>query len=554
MSRFEIKIVAALLLIAILPLTASVFLVEQVIRVSNSVAEGQANRLSQSLDRSAQAYRDLFAARKRVFSLQGKFLARDPLLQQLLECFVSPDDDSAAQAREAGTGAWTRAWIWTGTGAGGCAEDQLLRKTLVDRLNYLTDQEPELGLMEVIGPDRSTLARSHRIEGFSPNRYRDLTLTIPVGSRKHQLRLVFFTPRAPFDDFAKLGQTQGTMPQLSKLREELTRYYGVVFLGMFGAVLLVATGLGIFIARRTTRRVAVLAAATQKVADGDMNTRVHFRTKDELGKLAGSFNEMVDQINESRDRIAYLEKIGAWQEIARRLAHEIKNPLTPIQLAVQQLQSKYQGEDPAFDRLLAEAADIITEEVNSLRRLVHAFSAFAKLPNVQPEPLEINGLVDDFFKSHIEIQQQADIDWTPLEDPPKIRGDRMLIKHVLLNLMQNAVEAMEESGAAERPHISLRLHVEHARQRVRFEIQDNGPGMDPETARRAFDPYFTTKGKGTGLGLAIIKKIILEHGGSISVATQRGEGACFTFYLPLVLPPVARTKANSRSYKAVGKK
>ena len=183
MSRFEIKIVAALLLIAVIPLAASVFLVDQVLRVSNSVAEGQVRRLSRSLDRSAQAYRDLFAARKRVFTLQGEALVRDPLLLQLVEC--------ADRSEAAGGGA---------SRAAGCAEDPLLRRTLVERLEHFTEREPELGLVEVLGPGGSSLARSRRVEGFDPGRYRDLRLSLALGRRGHKLRMVFFTPRAPFDE------------------------------------------------------------------------------------------------------------------------------------------------------------------------------------------------------------------------------------------------------------------------------------------------------------------------------------------------------------------
>jgi len=307
----------------------------------------------------------------------------------------------------------------------------------------------------------------------------------------------------------------------------------VVFLIIFGAVALVATGLGLFIARRTTRRVAVLAQATRKVAAGDLETRVHLRTRDELGDLASSFNEMVQRIKESGERIAYLEKVGAWQEIARRLAHEIKNPLTPIQLAVQQLHRKYRGEDPEFARTLEDAHDIITEEVDGLRRLVQAFSAFAKLPSVQPSPVELELLVDDFLKSHSELSEQAHIEWSPDASVARqaVLVDRMLIKHVLFNLVENAIHAAQEAGSLDQLRVVLQAHV--AGRSVMLTVEDNGPGMDPETARRVFDPYFTTKERGTGLGLAIVKKIVLEHRGFIVVDSRPGGGTRFTLSLPL---------------------
>jgi len=495
MSRFEIKIVAALLLIAVIPLGASVVLVGQVVKVSSGVTEHQTHRLAQPLDRAGDAYRDLFTARKQVFELQAALLSRDEALLGAL----AAGDTSALAAR----------------------------------VKQLVEQERDLGELRVTGAGNGLVARATRAVAFPSTTHRDRRLTRPLPAG-HQLHLVFFTPRAPFDDFDRLRQVQGTTAHLEALRDELAAAYRVAFFVMFGAVIVVATGLGLFIARRTARRVAVLAAATRTVAEGDLDTHVRLETRDELGELARSFNEMVGQIKESRERIAYLEKIGAWQEIARRLAHEIKNPLTPIQLAVQQLHSKYRGGDSEFTRLLDDARDIITEEVDSLRRLVHDFSAFAKLPSVQPEPVEINGLVDDFLKSHSDLEQRAKILWAPIAPPRQVLVDRMLIKHVLYNLAENAVQAAEEAGAQARLVVQLSVTLDEPRHRAIFAVEDNGPGMEEAVAARAFDPYFTTKEKGTGLGLAIVKKIVLEHRGTIVLRSRKGEGTRFIVTLPLI--------------------
>jgi len=324
-----------------------------------------------------------------------------------------------------------------------------------------------------------------------------------------------------------------TTRDLTLLRGELATYYRVAFIIMFGAVLLAATIMGLLIARRTTRRVALLAGATRQVAGGDLDAHVPTRARDELGDLARAFNEMVQRLRASRERIAYLEKIGAWQQVARRLAHEIKNPLTPIQLAVQQLERKYPGGDEAFDVLLADACDIIREEVGGLRRLVVAFSGFAKLPEVQPEPLDVNSLIDDFLRSRSEMQERASVSWTPMEPAVTVRGDRMLIKHVLLNLVENAIQAAEEQDALEGLEVAVSGQVMEGDGMLRLTVQDNGPGMPPDTAERAFEPYYTTKEHGTGLGLAIVKKIVLEHNGAIAVQSAPGQGTCFTLDLPL---------------------
>jgi nitrogen fixation/metabolism regulation signal transduction histidine kinase len=492
MSRFEIKIVAALLVIAVIPLAASAVLVGQVIKVSDSVALGQSQRLVAPLERAADAYRGLFAARKQVFRQQARLLARDPALAAALE----PLDAGRLTAR----------------------------------LRELAASDPATLSLEVSEADGRVLGRAARPERATA-RVRDLRVAEPLGGGR-RLRAVFVTPSAPFDEFRALGQAHGAAQQINLIRDELSHLYRFAFLLMFGVVLLVATLLGLFIARRTARRVAVLAAATRKVAGGDLETRVELRSKDELGELAGAFNEMVSQIQESRERIAYLEKIGAWQEIARRLAHEIKNPLTPIQLAVQQLHRKYGGEDPAFQKMLDDARDIITEEVDALRRLVQEFSAFAKLPSVKPEPVDLSSLIDDFLKSHTELGERAAIRWTPLEPPPRVSVDRMLLKSVLFNLVENAIQAAEEVGQ-EGLAVALEARLDEPRRRVVLAVSDDGPGMPREVAAHAFDPYFTTKERGTGLGLAIVKKIVLEHGGTIVLSSEPGKGSRFTLGLPL---------------------
>src|SRR5205814_6024339 len=155
-------------------------------------------------------------------------------------------------------------------------------------------------------------------------------------------------------------------------------------------------------ARRATGRVATLREAASRVAAGDLSVRVAPRGRDELDELGRAFDRMVGELGDARSRLEYLQKVSAWQEVARRLAHEIKNPLTPIQLAVQELASKYRGGDPEYARLLATAQEILNEEVGAIRRLVDDFSAFAKLPKVEPAPIDLGQAVEDFARTHPE--------------------------------------------------------------------------------------------------------------------------------------------------------
>ncbi|PID39131.1 MAG: hypothetical protein CSA65_05665 [Proteobacteria bacterium] len=508
MSRFGLKIIGAMLLLAVIPLVTSIWLVAQVIEVSNNVAAGQVQQLAEPVSRSASAYRALFRALKAKLKLQGQLIGGDSTLRALL------------------------------AGAGG-ERPAALRK----RAAALLAAHRDLASLRVATGDGRELVKVAR--SFDPQRMRDLRVTHPIGD-KARLELVFVTPRAPFDDFRALGRAQRDAVDVGKLRGELESLYRMVFLIIFGAVVLVAMVMGLLIARRTTRRISRLVGATREVAAGHLDTQVRLESRDEVRELGEAFNEMVRELRDSRGRIAYLEKIGAWQEIARRLAHEIKNPLTPIQLAAQQLHRQFAGDDPAFRRTLDDAYDIITEEVDGLRRLVTAFSSFAKLPRVQAGAVELHNLIDDFLKSHVELSEQAEIRYTPLDNECLVLVDRMLLKHVLVNLIENAIQAGAEAGLERTIAVELTASIDEPRREVLLTIADDGPGMDPETVSRAFDPYYTTKEHGTGLGLAIVKKIVLEHQGSIELSSTPGEGTRFSLRLPLEVHVDATTGQLTR--------
>ena len=352
------------------------------------------------------------------------------------------------------------------------------------------------------------------------------------GGEPRVLELTFGISRDIYANFLALREAMEKEHDLDRV---LPRYQRTIFLA-FGVALLIvlafATGIGLAITRPATGRVATLRDAANRVGEGDLSVRVAPRGKDELDELGRAFNRMVAELGDARSRLGYLQKVAAWQEVARRLAHEIKNPLTPIQLAVQELGSKYRGADPEYQRLLATVQEILNEEVGAIRRLVDDFSAFAKLPKVEPAPIDLGQAVEDFARAHPEWRE-----FLKLEREGHVTAlcDRMLLGRVLANLVENAVQAAE--GADRKPEIRITTSPSPAERGARLSIDDNGPGVPPDARERIFDPYMTTKAHGTGLGLAIVRKIVLDHGGDVRVDDQpsRLGGARFVVTLPTVV-------------------
>jgi nitrogen fixation/metabolism regulation signal transduction histidine kinase len=344
--------------------------------------------------------------------------------------------------------------------------------------------------------------------------------------------------------------------QLEASRNDLYRAYLFAFAILAGITMLLTLVFGTWIARGVTIRISRLAAAINLVAEGDLSVRVPVTGSDELTELARTFNRMLGEVETSRARIEFLQRIGAWQQMAQRLAHEIKNPLTPIQLAVQECHRKYAGEDTRFRALLDTTLEIVEEEVGTLRRLVGDFSNFARLPHAELRQASLFEFLRECSEQlmHLELEgdgaaegvqpkqdlraPEVDITWELPKEPLPVAIDKQMLRRVLVNLVRNAVEAIRDArmGNDSRPEqtrghvvVSARLDGEGAA----IVVEDDGPGIPIDRRDRVFDPYFTTKTDGTGLGLAIVKKIVVEHGGTVGVgSSERFGGALFVVRLP----------------------
>lgn len=375
---------------------------------------------------------------------------------------------------------------------------------------------------------------------FDNKQYRSVTKNTTLNNAYcKNVQVVFAVDRdisKNFRDAAQYTETYGTLFRAP--RAYLTRRVIMIYAVFLGVIVIISVWQGVFWTRRFTRRLHTLNLATKSVAQGDLSVRVDPGGEDEVGELIGSFNTMVDEISSTRTRIEYLQKISTWQEIARRLAHEIKNPLTPIHLAAQQLKNKFDPnatDDPMFGRLLEQSVDIIEEEVATLKRLVSDFSSFAKLPQISPEPMDVSDFLTDCEMSLEYMASQNDL--TLMFKLPKpglfVSIDMMMMKRVVENLIRNAAEAMNNADVSQ-PEICVRVEKLKNAQDIAIRVEDNGPGILPEHHPSLFEPYFTTKEEGTGLGLAISKKIVLEHNGVIWIDDEQEKGASFVIQLPLL--------------------
>ncbi|MFQ5651000.1 MAG: PAS domain-containing sensor histidine kinase [bacterium] len=312
---------------------------------------------------------------------------------------------------------------------------------------------------------------------------------------------------------------------LSFFEGDLTRGFLLVFFAVYTPLAALSIALGIYFSRKVTSPLLTLARGTQKVAAGDWDYRVEVQTKDEIGVLGEAFNRMVVALKEKQDQVIALEKMAVWREIARVLAHEIKNPLTPIQLTVQQLKDRYGGEDPEYEKLLAECTEIITDEIESLRALVREFSEFARMPKLNLTPGNLNELVEEVRKIYPNDNIELELDSTL----PETRFDHEKMRRALINLIENGMDSIKEKGQG-----GILLQTRKENGSIRLDYSDTGTGIPPDLQAKVFEPYFSTKKSGMGLGLAIVKRIVIEHGGDISLASKKGQGTQFQISLPIL--------------------
>jgi len=360
----------------------------------------------------------------------------------------------------------------------------------------------------IVGPRAAVLQLSTAVDvGVSSS------AGLPVASADQTLQRLSLGQHAPIS----LEYLVVAPPPLWGSRESLLLILALLVGALFGVVA----------SRRTRSPVARLIEAVEAVREGRADYDFSGTRDEAWEELAAAFSRLQRSLDMQQRRRAAAERIAAWRDIARRVAHEVKNPLAPIRLTIENLQRARQRDPALFDRLFEEGSRTILEEVDSLRRLVSEFAEFARMPEMSRESVEFRGWLADQIELYAS-DRQLQLEFVP-GAPLQVMIDPEQFGRVMKNLLSNAVEAMRES-----PTHALRIELYEEHGMVELTVADRGPGFDPATLARALEPYFTTRQEGTGLGLSIVERIVSEHGGWIDLGNRTdGNGAWVKIGIPL---------------------
>jgi nitrogen fixation/metabolism regulation signal transduction histidine kinase len=338
----------------------------------------------------------------------------------------------------------------------------------------------------------------------------------------------------------RLTESLTLFRQLDRFRElfqtVLVAFFFVFSLPIFFITVLVS----LMLTERIISPIVHLEDATRRVAEGDFSFRILTRPRDELANLVESFNGMVSELERSRRKLLQAERITAWQEIAQRLAHEIRNPLTPIKLSAQRILRRHADSrlsaSPSpeaadeFGRVLDSSVSAIIKEVDNLERLLREFGEFAKLPTPRPAPVALREILAEVCSVYASLSSAVRIDTHEVPETVVLEVDKSQMKRVFANLFTNAIQAMPNGGVISvRADVVRKAHAAYCR----IAVSDTGTGIPEEDRERIFDPYFTTKKDGTGLGLAIVQHVVFDHKGNVWAESNGSSGSTFFIDIPL---------------------
>ena len=308
-----------------------------------------------------------------------------------------------------------------------------------------------------------------------------------------------------------------TVYRQNEINEELTESLTFIF-GIYIIVIIILLLFITFFVERITRPISILKLATDKLSRGESNIEIKLDRKDEFGSLVDSFNRMTRELEASKDKLKKAEREAAWRDIARRVAHEIKNPLTPMKLSVQHLYDLYlrKKNTDEFETTLTKTTGIMLNEIDKLNKIATEFSNFAKLPNRKYETVDINSIINDVISLY-EKFPGITFDISLKENLSNVVADKQEMNRIFQNIIKNSLQSLNENG-------TIKVTTLEDSEFVSVKIEDNGEGMDEETLKKLFEPNFSTKSSGMGLGLSITKKSLDSMKAKIHYESEKGKG------------------------------
>lgn len=313
-----------------------------------------------------------------------------------------------------------------------------------------------------------------------------------------------------------------------ELRQEISNFL-VTIINLNAFIFLIAGLIALFIANRITSSFSIISDKMKEVNLGKMNEQIVWNRSDEIGELVQEYNKMVAKLGESAAVLAKSEREGAWREMARQVAHEIKNPLTPMKLSIQYLQKAINNNQPNVKELSSNVANTLVEQIDHLSKIAADFSQFANIGNTHIELFDLHDVIGS-LKDLFHPNQQVELAWYPVSEKIMLNADKTQMNRLFTNLFTNALEACRENGIC-----NIEVNEKKAADKIIVSIKDDGEGIPPEMKNRIFIPNFTTKSSGTGLGLAMCKGIVEQARGNIWFETEMGKGTTFFVELPLAV-------------------
>ncbi|MGB9599158.1 MAG: ATP-binding protein [Myxococcota bacterium] len=334
----------------------------------------------------------------------------------------------------------------------------------------------------------------------------------------------FVVPQIVLSNQKSLMNVISIHDSISNMRKDLITFYLRVYIFLFGISFLTVMVLGYVFIGTFLSPVNEIKAGIRRIKNNIFDRPIVVNSRDEMGELAQEINRLSVELRLAKERESYLERISSYQEVARRIAHEIKNPLTPIRLAFQEIEARYKGDDENYRKLLTHSREIVDEEIDALNRIIDQFREFAKMPVAEIKPARIDEFITEVMKANNYFADRIKIELRLKSEDAMVSIDKLLLKKVFENLIQNSIEA----GAN-----TIVISSQKTEDLCILRFEDNGSGIDEKIQDVIFEPYFTTKENGTGLGLSLTKKAILEHKGDIYLDREYKGGTAFVIELPI---------------------